>query len=369
MLAIVLILAMSILPKIPSQAASLVEGERYYFDLSMVKDQLFKVSDKLPVEELTYVPFTYVGSVKSYNFEDYLGRKDGVSLSDRTLFVSDYNIGLLNSWDELNESGLMYGKSLQKGFTLRSMTGGDTAADNQSEWQAIATKNSSYIKNTTGEFSWCQDYAHNEIALKKYRTTRGFHDVMTVSKADSQNANSQLGYRPVVQTDGSQLQVVCLVLNEGTLAGAKEDIRMAYTGKTYTAPSQTGLDRPTSAGSDSYFVWNTQADGKGYNYKVGMNVPSEYKTLYAQWVAVKGALEPPVIESDSSESDSSESSSSEGNKSSDQYGGADTGDHTPIGVWVAVMTGAALLMFTIWKKCSYDKRKRANTKYIRRGGE
>ena len=149
-----------------SEQFSLTPGGRYYFDLSAM-DIPGTANSNLPDSTLHYVPFTYVGTVGAYSLKNEAD-KDTTSY-EHSLFIANYNVTHTVSWNDLNTAGLLFGKDYAGGgvnYTLRAPSvgsdhigGGDIerGTPQSNEWDAVLDKNSGYIKNWNGIYSWGQD--------------------------------------------------------------------------------------------------------------------------------------------------------------------------------------------------------------------
>ena len=295
----------------PVEQYTLPVGETYYFDFS---DQTFPgtANTALPDATLHYVPMTYGGTVNAYVLNSTSSGNTSSSLNaaaatdkatgtygyryDHSVFISDYPLTTLTSWDALNAKKLVFGTDFGGGaYTLRIPSGGtfySTTAVAYStstcnEWDAVYRKSSTYIKNLGGTWSWVQDTRYDNSAQRCLREYLPNSNIINWDPADKA-ANT---FRPLLEVNSTKLTAasamtpVTLNLNGGTLGTTKStaDIRIVCTGDTYTAPSKDGLTRP-AGDSDTYFMWNTLKDGTGDSYAPGAtNVPVSVTTLYAQW--------------------------------------------------------------------------------------
>ncbi|MDD4688369.1 MAG: PLAT/LH2 domain-containing protein [Eubacteriales bacterium] len=287
----------------------LTVGATYYFDLSeyLRKDNVNMVNE-LPDKTLHYVPFTYAGTVNAYNLtrdtERNLEATLNVAPSDRSLFVSDYNIYRDLTWNSINSFALKspydikYGMPYNNNYTLRIPSGGAVittgygyTAPSSNEWDAVISKDSSIIKNWDGIFSWCQD-PNRYIPL--WFTVRGYGSPIQWSMGcNSHNIDlvgRSVGYRPVLQVDSSKLtardslKAVTLYLTNGSFKG-QSAITILSAESTYKAPSVLGLTDSSGATvtTTRSFSWNTSPDGRGKKYLPGATVPSSVTALYADW--------------------------------------------------------------------------------------
>ena len=276
----------------PDEQFSLAPGGRYYFDLSAMNIPGMANGD-LPDSTLHYVPFTYVGTVNAYSLENEAD-KDTTSY-EHSLFIANYNVTHTVSWDALNTAGLIFGKDYAAGgvdYTLRAPSVGSNStgsADSQrgvpqsNEWDTMLNKNSGYIQNWNGMYSWGQDAFSGGAS---YRAVRGCDSARYWDWSDSSYRSASLGFRPVLEvlnadTLGSGgLKVVTLDLGGGTLGNSSEDIQIIVkTGSEFTAPASDGLNRP-DGDTGSYFMW-LGSDGK--LYAPGAIVPADVTKLTAQF--------------------------------------------------------------------------------------
>ena len=272
-----------------SEQFSLTPGGRYYFDLSAMNIP-GTVNSNLPDSTLHYVPFTYVGTVGAYSLKNEADKD--TTPYEHSLFIANYNVTHTVSWNDLNTAGLLFGKDYASGgvdYTLRAPSvgsdhigGGDIerGTPQSNEWDAVLDKNSGYIKNWNGIYSWGQDttrYSSSYRAFRGYNSARyWFDNLATRSFLD-------VGFRPVLEilnpdtlsSDG--LKVVTLDLGGGTLGGSSEDIQIIVkNGESFTAPSAEGLPRPDGISEDAQLYWT---DENGNCYKPGDTVPADVSML------------------------------------------------------------------------------------------
>ena len=277
-----------------SEQFSLTPGGRYYFDLSAMNIS-GTVNSNLPDSTLHYVPFTYVGTVGAYSLKNEADKD--TTPYEHSLFIANYNVTHTVSWNDLNTAGLLFGKDYASGgvdYTLRAPSvgsdhigGGDIerGTPQSNEWDAVLDKNSGYIKNWNGIYSWGQDttrYNSSHRAVSGYSSAR-FWLYLTAT-----NSGPYVGFRPVLEilnpntlsSDG--LKVVTLDLGGGTLGNSSEDIQIIVkNGSEFTAPASDGLTRPDED-TDNYFMW---LDGNGNSYEPGGSVPADVTELTVQWTA------------------------------------------------------------------------------------
>ena len=82
--------------------------------------------------------------------------------------MADYNVSHTVSWDDLNKASLIFGKTFDTNYKLRSLSVGSSrtgsASDgsdyvgqpNTNEWDQILDKSSDYIKHWSNIYSWGQ---------------------------------------------------------------------------------------------------------------------------------------------------------------------------------------------------------------------
>ena len=278
----------------PDEQFTLAPGGRYYFDLSAMNIP-GTVNSNLPDSTLHYVPFTYVGTVNAYKLTSEMATTEEYAQKNKyphSLFIADYAVTHTVSWDDLNTAGLIFGKNYASGgvdYTLRTPSAGSDCTgldDSQrgvpqsNEWDAVLDKNSGYIKNWNGIYSWGQDttrYSSSYRAFRGYNSARyWFDNLATRSFLD-------VGFRPVLEilnpdtlsSDG--LKVVTLDLNGGKLGNSSEDIQIIVkNGSTFTAPASDGLTRPDGISEDAQLYWS---DENGNCYKPGDTVPADVSML------------------------------------------------------------------------------------------
>jgi len=283
----------------PDEQFTLAPGGRYYFDLSAMNIP-GTVNSNLPDSTLHYVPFTYVGTVNAYKLTSEMATTEEYAQKNKyphSLFIADYAVTHTVSWDDLNTAGLIFGKNYASGgvdYTLRAPSVGSNSTgsgDSQrgtpqsNEWDAVLDKNSGYIKNWNGIYSWGQDttrYSSSYRAFRGYNSARyWFDNLATRSFLD-------VGFRPVLEilnpdtlsSDG--LKVVTLDLNGGKLGNSSEDIQIIVkTGSEFTAPASDGLTRP-DGDAGSFFMW---LGSNGKLYAPGASVPADVTELTVQWTA------------------------------------------------------------------------------------
>ena len=278
---------------------TLASGGRYYFDLSAM-DIPGTVNSNLPDSTLHYVPFTYVGTVNAYKLTSEMATTEEYAQKNKyphSLFIADYAVTHTVSWDDLNTAGLIFGKNYASGgvdYTLRTPSVGSDCTgldDSQrgvpqsNEWDRILNKDSSYIKNWNGIYSWGQDTTRYNSSL---RAVRGYDSGRRWNDDDATDSLPLVGFRPVLEvlnpdtlsSDG--LKVVTLDLGGGTLGGSSEDIQIIVkSSESFAAPASDGMTRP-DGDTDNYFMW---LDGNGNSYEPGGSVPADVTELTVQWTA------------------------------------------------------------------------------------
>ena len=282
----------------PDEQFTLASGGRYYFDLSAM-DIPGTVNSNLPDSTLHYVPFTYVGTVNAYRLTSGMATTEEYAQKNKyphSLFIADYVVTNDVSWDDLNTAGLIFGKNYASGgvdYTLRTPSAGSDCTgldDSQrgvpqsNEWDRMLNKNSGYIKNWNGIYSWGQDTTRYNSSL---RAVRGYDSGRRWNDDDATDSLPLVGFRPVLEvlnpnTLGSDgLKVVTLDLGGGTLGGSSEDIQIIVkSSESFAAPASDGMTRP-DGNTGSYFMW---LGSNGKLYAPGASVPADVTKLTAQFV-------------------------------------------------------------------------------------
>ena len=278
----------------PDEQFTLAPGGRYYFDLSAMNIP-GTVNSNLPDSTLHYVPFTYAGTVNAYKLTSEMATTEEYAQKNKyphSLFIADYAVTHTVSWDDLNTAGLIFGKDYATGgvnYTLRAPSvGSDNRGSGDSErgtpqsneWDRILDKDSGYIKNWNGIYSWGQDTTRYNSSL---RAIRGYDSGRRWNDDDATDFLPLVSFRPVLEilnpdtlsSDG--LKVVTLDLGGGTLGGSSEDIQIIVkNGESFTAPSAEGLPRPDGISEDAQLYWT---DENGNCYKPGDTVPADVSML------------------------------------------------------------------------------------------
>ena len=282
---------------VPPEQFTLAPGGRYYFDLSAMNIP-GTVNGDLPDSTLHYVPFTYAGTVDAYKLTSAMATTEEYAQQNKyahSLFVADYAVTNRISWGGLNDESLIFGKDYASGgvdYTLRAPSVGSESTgsgDSQrgvpqsNEWDTMLNKNSGYIQNCNGMYSWGQDAFSGNAS---YRTVRGYNSARYWRSGNATNSYSYLGFRPVLEVlnpgslgpDG--LKAVTLDLGGGKLGNSSEDIQIIVkSGETFAAPASDGLTRP-DGDTGNYFNW-LGSDGK--LYAPYNNVPADVTKLTAQF--------------------------------------------------------------------------------------
>ena len=281
----------------PDEQFTLAPGGRYYFDLSAMNIP-GTVNSNLPDSTLHYVPFTYAGTVNAYKLTSEMATTEEYAQKNKyphSLFIADYAVTHTVSWDDLNTAGLIFGKDYATGgvnYTLRAPSvGSDNRGSGDSErgtpqsneWDRLLDKDSGYIKNWNGIYSWGQDTTRYNSSL---RAIRGYDSGRRWNDDDATDFLPLVSFRPVLEilnpdtlsSDG--LKVVTLDLGGGTLGGSSEDIQIIVkNGSEFTAPASDGMTRP-DGNTGSYFMWR---GSNGKLYAPGASVPADVTKLTAQF--------------------------------------------------------------------------------------
>ena len=278
---------------------TLTPGGVYYFDLSGVSIP-GTANGSLPDKTMHYVPFTYAGTVDAYKLTSEMATTEEYAQQNEyahSLFVADYAVTHAVSWDDLNATGLIFGKGYATGsvdYTLRAPSGGsggtgsgalERGTPQSNEWDRILDKDDGYIKNWRDIGSWGQDTLPNTLSN---RVIRGRYDLpRKYAGANTTLSFKFLGFRPVLEVlnpdtlDPDGLKAVTLDLGGGKLGGSSDTIQIIVkTGESFTAPASEGLTRP-DGNTGSYFEW---LGSDGELYAPDDNVPADVTKLTAQFV-------------------------------------------------------------------------------------
>ena len=281
---------------------ALTPGGTYYFDLSG-ENIPGTINDDLPDKSMHYVPFTYAGAVNAYKLTSAMATTEEYAQQykyDHSLFIADHAVTHTVSWDDLNTKSLIFGKDYVAGgvdYTLRAPSvGSDYTGSDESqrgvpqsnEWDTMLNKNSGYIQNWNGMYSWGQDTVSLDASDTSRRAVRGYSSARYWGNLSAARSIPSVGFRPVLEvlnpdTLGSDgLKVVTLDLGGGKLGNSSEDIQIIVkTGSEFTAPASDGLTRP-DGDAGSFFMW---LGSNGKFYAPGDSVPAEVTKLTAQWTA------------------------------------------------------------------------------------
>ncbi len=287
-----------------SEQFSLTPGGRYYFDLSAMGIPGTANSGNsvgaasLPDTSLHYVPFTYAGTIEAYKLTSATATTEEYAEQNKyahSLFVADYVVTHTVSWNDLDTKSLIFGKDYASGgvdYTLRAPSVGSnyTGSGNSergvpqsNEWDTMLNKDSGYIQNWNGMYSWGQDTVSVDAS---YRAVRGCYSARFWYGNGATYSYPDVGFRPVLEvlnadTLGSDgLKVVTLDLGGGKLGGSSDAIQIIVkNGSEFTAPASDGMTRP-AGDTGSFFMW-LGSDGK--LYAPGVSVPAEVTTLTVQW--------------------------------------------------------------------------------------
>ena len=281
----------------PDEQFTLTPGGRYYFDLSAMNIP-GTANGNLPDSTLHYVPFTYAGTVNAYKLTSEMATTEEYAQKNKyphSLFIADYAVTHTVSWDDLNTAGLIFGKNYASGgvdYTLRTPSVGSdsTGLDDSkrgvpqsNEWDRILDKDSDYIKNWNGIYSWGQDTTRYNSSL---RAVRGYNSARHWGRNTTTFSTPSVDFRPVLEilnpdTLGSDgLKVVTLDLGGGTLGGSSEDIQIIVKSSEFTAPASDGMTRP-DGDTGNFFMWR---GSNGKLYAPGASVPADVTKLTAQFV-------------------------------------------------------------------------------------
>ena len=278
----------------PDEQFTLTPGGRYYFDLSAM-DIPGTVNSNLPDSTLHYVPFTYVGTVDAYKLTSETATTEEYAQREKyphSLFVADYVVTHTISWNDLNTAGLIFGKDYVAGgvgYTLRAPSVGSDCTgldDSQrgvpqsNEWDTMLNKDSGYIQNWNGMFSWGQDVSSGGASR---RAIRGYNSARLWSNNGATFSYPIVGFRSVLElpTDlaADSLKAVELV-TKGRMPGEtyNEINIIVKKGESFKAPSAEGLPLSDGISADTPMWWR---DENGNFYKPGDTVPADVSKLSA----------------------------------------------------------------------------------------
>ncbi|MEG2187853.1 MAG: leucine-rich repeat domain-containing protein, partial [Clostridia bacterium] len=274
---------------------TLATGQTYYFDLSAEKSNIGTINPAVPDTTLHYVPFTYAGTVNAYSLTSAMATTDeyaNANKSDRSLFVADYNVSYSKPWNDLNAASLIFGKTFDTNYKLRSLSAGSSKIETPlggtptaNEWDSILGKSglTNPIKNWSNIYSWGQDTRSSKPESRAVRgSTAAAHWGSKIATASYKN----FGWRPALEVlnpagltaDG--LKAVTLNLNGGKLKDSTANINIVCAGTTFKAPSGEGLTPP----SDKVFdKWQKTGD-TNTTYAAGDTIThASGLGLTAQW--------------------------------------------------------------------------------------
>lgn len=289
------------------QFPSLTPGETYWFDLSDlgIPGKVNTGNDDgaltVPDTTLTWVPFTYAGTVNAYKLTSAQATTEEYANSnkyDHSLFIADYAVTHTIGRGDLYRANMLFGSAYQSGgvdYSLRTPSGGSGDNGNTgentrgtpetNEWDAILDKDSSYIQNYSGIYSWGQD-THNHFSLT--RVLRGYNSARSYYYRNPDDPRAHYGFRPVLEIlnpdalgpDG--LQVVTVELNGGKAGTTSTAVDgpvnlVVKSGKSFAAPSGVGLTAPDGKVFDGWL------GSDGQTYTPDASVPASVTTLTAQW--------------------------------------------------------------------------------------
>ena len=280
----------------PDEQFTLASGGRYYFDLSAMNIP-GTVNSNLPDSTLHYVPFTYVGTVNAYKLTSEMATTEEYAQKNKyphSLFIADYAVTHTVSWDDLNTADLIFSKNYASGgvdYTLRTPSAGSDCTgldDSQrgvpqsNEWDTMLNKDSGYIQNWNGMFSWGQDVSSGGASR---RAIRGYNSARLWSNNGATFSYPIVGFRPVLELPADlaadSLKVVKLRTGEFMPGEQQNWINIIVKkGESFKAPSAEGLPRPDGISADAQLWW---ADDNFNFYKPGDTIPANVSALYALW--------------------------------------------------------------------------------------
>ena len=278
----------------PDEQFTLAPGGRYYFDLSAM-DIPGTVNSNLPDSTLHYVPFTYAGTVDAYKLTSAMATTEEYAQQNKyahSLFVADYAVTLKVNWNNLDTASLIFGKNYASGgvdYTLRTPSAGSDCTgldDSQrgvpqsNEWDTMLNKDSGYIQNWNGMFSWGQDVSSGGASR---RAIRGYNSARLWSNNGATFSYPIVGFRPVLElpTDlaADSLKVVELRTREFMPGEQQIWINIIVKkGESFTAPSAEGLPLSDGISADTPMWW---VDENLNFYKPGDTVPADVSRLSA----------------------------------------------------------------------------------------
>ena len=292
---------------------SLTPGETYWFDLSdegipgTVNTGNDSYAVSVPDTTLTWVPFTYVGTINAYSRDEEGGStEDNVIPYDHSLFIADYVVTHYVTWDNLDNNGMIFGTAYTSGgvtYKLRAPSVGSAATEwtgtyenecgipESNEWDVILDKaNQVYEDNTNGYIKnwyhiscWGQDTkVWNGVVDSSVRATRGYFAACAHALEDYNVPSQYWGFRPVLEIPDTltsdSLSVVTVELNGGKIGNTGSSVNIVVkSNESFTAPSGDGLTAPEG------MVFGSWLGSDGQTYEPGDAVPASVTTLTAQW--------------------------------------------------------------------------------------
>ena len=244
-------------------------GGTYYFDLSGqgIPDT---INAGLPDISLKWVPFTYAGTVNAYSLDASssgdVSASGNAALSDRSLFVADYNVAHTVSWDDLNAVDLIFGKNYMMGgieYKLRSLSAGSTTNGQSganergmpgpNEWDQLLNKDGGFIKNWNDKLTWGQDTSMGHFSA---RAVRGYFSARIWYDSTSSDRFADIGFRPILEvlnpgmlgTNGLKTVTYNMGGNGKLGGGSLTSATVVYTG-ALTLPEITSANGFTYTGS------------------------------------------------------------------------------------------------------------------------
>lgn len=273
---------------------TLAPGGRYYFDLSAVNIP-GTLNSNLPDSTLHYVPFTYAGTVDAYKLTSAMATTEEYAQQNKyahSLFVADYAVTLKVNWNNLDTASLIFGKDYASGgvdYTLRAPSCGSDCTgldDSQrgvpqsNEWDTMLNKDSGYIQNWNGMFSWGQDVSSGGASR---RAIRGYNSARLWSNNGATFSYPIVGFRPVLELPtglaADSLKIVELRTGEFMPGETYNEINIIVKkGESFTAPSAEGLPLSDGISADTPMWW---VDENLNFYKPGDTVPADVSALSA----------------------------------------------------------------------------------------
>lgn len=149
------------------------------------------------------------GDILGYNGTDF-GISDTVPGKELTwlklgdIWVCDRNILQGISWETLNKKGFVFGKEIEidnEKYTLRILTGSDGKDCGEgcgNEWDHLMDEydEDNDILHFDDMYSWCQETHYNYAS---HRSIRGFDSARYYNCYNATYANTNLGWRPVLE--------------------------------------------------------------------------------------------------------------------------------------------------------------------------